>query len=76
MENLNDKYIDKISISKFEIIAVDNPQAAIKQAIKLAREGDVKLIVRGGVKSEDLLHEIQKHDKGLGSYRIKLFAVV
>jgi len=65
-----------IDISTFSLVPVDNPKAAIKHAIKLARENEVKLIVRGGVTTEDLLHEIQRHDKGLMIDRVISYVLV
>jgi acyl dehydratase len=54
-----------IDISGYEIIDVEHGHAAIVKAIAMAREEDLELIVRGGVPRGDLLHAMQRHDKGL-----------
>src|SRR3990167_1309593 len=50
----------QINIDHFEIIHVENSQAAIHKAIQMARENEVGMIVRGGVTREDLLRAVQK----------------
>lgn len=54
-----------IDISKYEIIFAENTQAAIARAIGLAREGYIKMIVRGAATREDLLQAVQKPENGL-----------
>jgi len=65
-----------IDISEYEIIDVDHSHAAILKTIALARSGDLGLIVRGGVTKEELLHAMQKHDKGLLTERHMSYALV
>src|SRR3990167_6421457 len=54
-----------IDIQSYELIDVSHSYIAINKAITMAREGDVGMLVRGGVRREDLLRAIQKIDKGL-----------
>lgn len=65
-----------LDISQFEIIDAEHHRAAIQKTIHLAREGDVGMIVRGGVTREDLLHAIQKQDKGLLTEKHLSYAAV
>lgn len=55
----------KIDISQYELVDVEHSHAAIMKTMKLARSGELGLIVRGGVSREDLLHAMQKPDKGI-----------
>src|SRR5579883_2794680 len=66
----------KIDVSQYEIISVEHSYAAISKAIKLAREGQVEMIIRGGATREDLLRMMQKHDKGLLTERAMSHALV
>lgn len=65
-----------IDISGYELIHVEHCHTAITKAILLAREGQVGMLVRGGAIREDLLHAMQKHDKGLISERLMSHALV
>lgn len=66
----------KIDISAYELIDVDSTRSAIAKAITLGREDAVGIIVRGGVTREDLLHAIQRHDKGLMTDKQMSYAAV
>jgi phosphate acetyltransferase len=55
----------QIDISQFEIIATDSSHSGINKTITLAREGEVDLIVRGGAIRDDLLHAMNRQEKGL-----------
>lgn len=66
----------KINIDKFEIIHVEHSLSAIAKTLALARQGDIGLIIRGGAIREDLLHAMQKHDKGLLTDRCMSYASV
>jgi len=65
-----------IDISHYQIMDVEHSHAAIAKAIALARHGDVEMLVRGGVSREDLLHAMQKQDKGLLTDRQMSYALV
>lgn len=65
-----------IDIKDYEIIDAENSHAAINKAIGMARQGDVGLLIRGGAISEDLLHAIQRHDKGLMTDKHLSYAAV
>lgn len=54
-----------INISAYDLIDVENSHAAIQKAIQLARSDEIKLLIRGGATREDLLHALQKPDKGI-----------
>lgn len=65
-----------IDISRYEIIDVEHSHAAIAKAIAMARHGEVGALVRGAATREDLLHAMQKPDKGIMSDRIMSHALV
>jgi phosphate acetyltransferase/phosphate butyryltransferase len=66
-----------IDISHYEMVEVaDNIRAALMKAIALARNGDVKMLVRGGASREELLHALQKPDKGLMTDRYMSYVSV
>lgn len=54
-----------VDISQYEVIYAESTHASIQRAISLARNDEVGLIIRGGATREDLIHAIQKPDKGL-----------
>ncbi len=49
----------------FTIIDAENSLDAINKSIAMARAGEVGMLIRGAAIREDLLHAMQKHDKGL-----------
>lgn len=65
-----------IDISRYEIIDVEHGHAAVNRAVAMAREGDVGLLVRGAATREDLLHAMQRHEKGLLTDRYLSYALV
>jgi phosphotransacetylase/acyl dehydratase len=65
-----------VDIETYELIEADHSHTAINRAIAMAREGEVGLIIRGGVIREDLLRAMQKHDKGLLMDRLLTYALV
>ncbi len=65
-----------IDISDYKIINVDNSHSAISKAITLAREGEVGLLIRGAAIREDLIHAIQRAEKGLIGDRHISYALV
>lgn len=54
-----------IDISKYEIIEVEHSHAAIGKALSLVHRDEVSMLVRGGVTREEILHAMQKQEKGL-----------
>lgn len=66
----------EIDISQYEIINIENAHASISKAITLAREDQVGLLVRGAAVREDLLHAMQKQEKGLVTDRHMSYAAV
>lgn len=65
-----------IDISAYEIIDVELSREAIDKAVMLARKGNIGLLIRGGAIREDLLHAIQKHDRGLLTEKHLSYAAV
>lgn len=57
--------IAEINIDQYDIVSVDHSLVAINKAITMAREGDIGLIIRGGATREDLLHAMQRPEKGI-----------
>lgn len=55
----------KVDISEYEIIDTELSHSAIAKAILMARKGEVGVIVRGGVRREELLPLMLKEHKGL-----------
>jgi phosphate acetyltransferase/phosphate butyryltransferase len=66
----------KIDISPYEIVEAENSHTAISKAISMARQDQVGLLVRGAAVREDLLHAMQKLEKGLLSDRHMSYAAV
>lgn len=66
----------KIDISNYEIIEVEHSHAATNRAVALAREKEVGLIVRGCAIRDELLHALQKQEKGLHTERHMSYALV
>ena len=65
-----------INISAFEMIEADHSHIAIQRAIALARDDEIQMIVRGGAVRDDLLHAMQRHEKGLMMERSMSYAAV
>lgn len=55
----------EIDISNYQILTADNAHVAMMKAISLARDDEVGLLIRGGATKEELIHAMQKHEKGL-----------
>lgn len=55
----------EIDISEYEIIEAEHSHIAISKAVAMARESELGLLIRGAAIKDDLLHAIQKVDKGL-----------
>lgn len=58
------------------IVDVENTHAAIQRAVQLARSDETDLIIRGGATREDLLHAMQKHEKGIVTDKCLSYASV
>lgn len=54
-----------IDISKYEIIDAEHSHGAIGKAMSMVHHGEVNMLVRGGVSREELLHAMQKQERGL-----------
>lgn len=65
-----------VDISKYEIIFTENSHSAIARAIALAREDDVGILIRGTATREDLLHAMNKHEKGILTDHYLTYALV
>lgn len=66
----------KIDIKNYEVIDIEHSHTAVMKAIALAREGEIGVIVRGAATREELLHAMQKPDKGLMTTRCLSYASV
>lgn len=58
-----------IDISEFALIDVPHSHAAAAEAVALTRAGKVGAIMKGALHTEELLHEVVKHDSGLRTER-------
>jgi phosphotransacetylase/acyl dehydratase len=58
-----------IDLGGFEIVHVQNPTHAVAEAIRLAREGRVEGIMKGGVSTEELIIQAISVTKGLRTER-------
>jgi phosphotransacetylase/acyl dehydratase len=65
-----------IDITPYELINIENVHAAIKKAISLARADEAELLIRGAATREDLLHAMQKPEKGLLTDKHMSYAAV
>lgn len=54
-----------IDISHYEIVEAEHSHGAIGRAMSLVHNGEVNMLVRGGATREELLHAMQKQEKGL-----------
>lgn len=54
-----------IDISGYELIDTEHSQSAINKAVAMARDDELGVLIRGGAIREDLLHAMQRQDKGL-----------
>lgn len=66
----------KVDIRKYDILDCENSHTAIQKAIQLARNDEVGLLIRGAAIREDLLHAMQKHDKGILTDHVLSYATV
>ncbi len=65
-----------IDISPYELIDVEHAHGAISKAMMMANDGHVGILVRGGATREDLLHAMQRHEKGLLTDKQLSYALV
>jgi len=65
-----------IDIQDYEIVGVQNSHAAILKTMVLAHENKIEMVVRGGVSREDLLHVMQKPEKGLMTDHVMSYVTV
>lgn len=54
-----------VDISDYEMVEAEHGHGAIVKAVQLARDDAVSMLVRGGATREELLHVMQRQDKGL-----------
>lgn len=66
----------EIDISDYEIVEAEHSHTAMIKTIAMARSGEIGMIVRGGIAREELLHAMQKPDKGLMTERHLSYASV
>lgn len=66
----------QIDIRKYEIVDAENSHIAIQKAIQMARSDEVGLLIRGAAIREDLLHAMQKHEKGILTDHVLSYATV
>jgi phosphotransacetylase/acyl dehydratase len=59
----------RIGLDKVEFAQAENPHEAIAIAIRLARDGRAKAIMKGNVSTEDLIAQVVSPSKGLRSER-------
>lgn len=69
-------HLANIDASQYELIDVEHRQAAVSKAIHMARGNEVGIIIRGGATREELLHAMQKQDKGLLTEHCLSYALV
>jgi phosphate acetyltransferase/phosphate butyryltransferase len=55
----------KLDISGFRIEDVPHSHAAAQRAVALVREGSAKLLMKGALHTDELLHEVMQHGTGL-----------
>ena len=59
-----------IDISAHEIVDVEHSYGAIHQAMLMAKENKVGLVIRGGAIREEMLREMKKHDTGFKYWQL------
>lgn len=65
-----------VDIGKYKIIDSENSHTSIQVAIQMARGDEVGLLIRGAAIREDLLHAMQRHDKGILTDHVLSYATV
>jgi phosphate acetyltransferase/phosphate butyryltransferase len=55
----------KLDISAFRIVDVPHSHAAAQAAVALVKEGSAKLLMKGALHTDELLHEVMLHGSGL-----------
>jgi phosphate acetyltransferase/phosphate butyryltransferase len=58
-----------LDISKFEIVPTPHSHASAAQAVALVREGRAKLLMKGALHTDELLHEVVAPESGLRTGR-------
>ncbi|TFH87195.1 bifunctional enoyl-CoA hydratase/phosphate acetyltransferase [Billgrantia azerbaijanica] len=58
-----------IDIGEFPLVDVPHSHAAAAEAVALTRAGKVGALMKGALHTEELLHEVLKHDSGLRTER-------
>lgn len=58
-----------LAISAFEIISTEDRRAAILKAVELARKGEIEALMKGSVRTEELMEVVVKSDSGLRTNR-------
>jgi len=59
----------ELDISEFELIDVPHSHAAAQRGVALVREGRAEALMKGALHTDELMHEVLKHDGGLRTER-------
>lgn len=61
--------LDNLDVSRFEVVAAHDPPSAAACAVELARTGSVGALMKGSLRSSQLLHRITAPESGLHAGR-------
>ena len=59
---------EKLDITDYEIVPVEDSRAAAAKAVSLARAGKVEALMKGSLHTDDLMHEVMAAETGLRTH--------
>ena len=60
---------EKLDIAGLRLVAAPHSHAAAAEAVAMARKGDVEMLMKGSLHTDELMHEAMCHDTGLRTGR-------
>jgi phosphate acetyltransferase len=58
-----------LDISAFRLVSTPHSHAAAAEAVALARRGEAEALMKGSLHTDELMHEVMRHDAGLRTGR-------
>jgi phosphotransacetylase len=58
-----------LDIAKYRLVPVPHSQAAAAEAVAMAKRGEVELLMKGSLHTDELMHAVVAPDSGLGTGR-------
>jgi phosphotransacetylase len=60
---------EKLDISRFRLVPTPHSHASAAEAVALARRGEVEVLMKGSLHTDELMHEVMRDDGGLRTAR-------